>query len=91
MQIRTLLLVAASSCAAPALACDNPPVAVVPDGNTALMLAANRGFLDIVKRLLASGADVNIRAKDGWTALAAAEMIGDTEIAELIKKAGAKR
>ena len=60
------------------------------DGNTALMLAANRGFLDIVRLLLAAGADVNIRAKDGWTALAAAEMVGDAEIAELIRKAGAK-
>jgi ankyrin repeat protein len=34
-------------------------------GNTALMLAANRGFLDVVHLLLARGARVDIVAKDG--------------------------
>jgi hypothetical protein len=40
--------------------------------------------------LLAAGAGVNLRAKDGCTALEAAEMIGDDEIMELLKRAGAK-
>jgi len=42
-----------------------------------------------VRFLVAAGADVHIKAKDGWTALAAAEMIGDMEAASLIKKAAA--
>jgi ankyrin repeat protein len=58
-------------------------------GNTALMLAANRGRLDVVRMLLAAGAEVNARAKDGWTALEAAEMVGDDEIATLLRQAGA--
>ncbi len=60
------------------------------NGNTALMLAANRGLIDIVELLLAADANTNIRAKDGWTALAAAEMIGDTEIADVIRRASTK-
>jgi len=60
------------------------------NGNTALMLAANRGLIGIVELLLAAGANTNIRAKDGWTALTAAEMIGDTEIADIIRKASTK-
>jgi cytohesin len=60
-------------------------------GNTALMLAANRGFLDVVHLLLAHGARIDIVAKDGWTALQAAEMIGDEEIAALLRAAGARR
>ncbi|MEQ9606635.1 MAG: ankyrin repeat domain-containing protein, partial [Kiloniellaceae bacterium] len=59
-------------------------------GNTALMLAANRARLEEVKLLLQAGADPNLKAKDGWTALAAAEMIGDSEIAALLRAAGAK-
>ena len=60
-------------------------------GNTALMLAANRGFADLVRLLLERGARVDSRAKDGWTALQAAEMIGDEEIAALLRAAGASR
>ncbi|MGD1880346.1 MAG: ankyrin repeat domain-containing protein, partial [Kiloniellaceae bacterium] len=59
-------------------------------GNTALMLAANRARLEEVKLLLQAGADVTLKANDGWTALAAAEMIGDDEIAALLRAAGAK-
>ncbi len=58
-------------------------------GNTALMLAANRGFIDLVRLLLDQDAEVGVRAKDGWTALQAAEMIGDDEIVALLRTAGA--
>ena len=59
-------------------------------GNTALMLAANRGRLTVMQRLLGAGADVNVKAKDGWTALQAAEMIGDDEAVALLRDAGAR-
>ena len=59
-------------------------------GNTALMLAANRARLEEVKLLLQAGADPTLKAKDGWTALAAADMIGDSEIVELLRLAGAR-
>ena len=55
------------------------------------MLAANRGYLDILRLLLAHGARVDLTAKDGWTALQAAEMIGDEEAAALLRAAGAER
>ena len=59
-------------------------------GNTALMLAANRGYLDIMRLLLGRGARVDLRAKDGWTAFQAAEMIGDDEAMALLRRAGAQ-
>ncbi|HSR70792.1 MAG TPA: ankyrin repeat domain-containing protein, partial [Kiloniellales bacterium] len=59
-------------------------------GNTPLMLAANNGHLDVVRLLLDRGVDVNARSEDGWTALEAAEMIGDSEIAAQLRAAGAK-
>ena len=64
--------------------------AVAESGVTALMLAANRGFADIVRSLLAAGADPNARAADGWTALEAAEMIGDEPTLAILRKAGAE-
>ncbi len=39
------------------------------DGDTALIAAASRGDLPIVKVLLENHADVNIKNKNGWTAL----------------------
>ena len=60
-------------------------------GNTALMLAANRGYVDIVRLLLGHDARVDVVAKDGWTALQAAEMIGDGAVADVLRDAGARR
>ncbi len=60
------------------------------NGYTALMLAANRGQLAVVEALLEAGAEASIRGRDGWTALAAARMIGDDEIARLLERAGAR-
>ena len=57
------------------------------NGNTALMYAANSGFSDLVERLLANGADVGATARDGWTAIQAAEMVGETAIAERLRAA----
>jgi hypothetical protein len=67
----------------------DPDAREAATGNTALMLAANRARLEEVRLLLQAGADVTLKASDGWTALAAAEMIGDSEIAALLRAAGA--
>jgi len=56
------------------------------DGTTALMWAANAGDIAIVRRLLRAGARVSIVAKDGWTAIKAAEMAGHENIAELLRR-----
>ena len=57
-------------------------------GITALMLAAEKGYIDIVNFLISNGADVNIQTKAGWTALMSAK--GKSEIIDLLKSAGAK-
>ena len=54
-------------------------------GNTALMYAANSGFADLVETLLTRGADVDATASDGWTAIQAAEMVGETAIVERLR------
>ena len=46
---------------------------------------------DIVARLIFAGADVNIAARDGWTALKAADMVGDDAIVRMLRDAGARR
>jgi ankyrin repeat protein len=52
-------------------------------GSTALMLACSYGFEDIAKLLLSSGADPNIQANNGVTALMAAAQTSQ-EIVELL-------
>lgn len=59
-------------------------------GDTALIVAAGRGHVDIVRILLDAGAKVNAKNRDGTTALMAAERWGNTEIIEMLKQAGAK-
>jgi hypothetical protein len=62
-----------------------------PSGYTALMLAAERGDPDIVRRLLEAHAVVNARAGDGRTALMlAAESLGQrTDTVRVLLRAGA--
>ena len=64
------------------------------DGQTALMVAAQglEGFTeldDMVRFLIARGADVNIKTRTGDTALRIAERLGNVHIAELLRAAGA--
>ena len=59
-------------------------------GITALMLAANRGYLEVLRSLIEAGADVPAKAADGWTALKAAEMVGDEDAAALLRAADAR-
>lgn len=63
----------------------NPNATTKKDGHSALMLAANRGMLSTVRKLLNAGADVDLTAQDGWTATEAAEMVGATDIVEALR------
>jgi ankyrin repeat protein len=57
--------------------------------NTALMWAAERGYLDIAQSLLAGGSDVNATNDFGDTALDGAAMQGDIEMTKLLLRNGA--
>jgi ankyrin repeat protein len=47
--------------------------------------------LEGLRSLIEAGADVHAEAADGWTALKAAEMIGDEEAAALLRAADARQ
>jgi ankyrin repeat protein len=98
------------------------PNALDNDGETALIRAARRGHLNIVRALIRAGADVNLRGeyssplcwatiknhvavagyliahgadvnqrnRDGETAIERARIHGHSQIAQLLKRAGAK-
>jgi ankyrin repeat protein len=59
------------------------------DGQTALMFAARKGYMDIVQILLDNGVDVKAKSQYGATALMWAELNHHDEIVELLKKTGA--
>jgi ankyrin repeat protein len=46
---------------------------------------------EMIKALLANGAEVNAKAKDGETALTLAGRKGNTEIVRLLENAGGKK
>ncbi|KAG2198314.1 ankyrin repeat-containing domain protein [Mucor mucedo] len=58
------------------------------DGYTALHLAADRGYLDIVTFLIDSGADLNIRTNDDESALHLACISEQLEVAKLLISRG---
>ncbi|KAL6061854.1 early endosome antigen 1 [Balamuthia mandrillaris] len=61
-------------------------------GNTALMLAIDRGKIDVAVTLIEGGANLEIKGQKGWTALHNAASGGDKgykEVAEALLKAGA--
>ena len=58
------------------------------DGSTPLHLAAWKGHFETAELLIAAGADVNAKMEDGDTPLDLAK--GHPEIAELLRKHGAK-
>ncbi|MGN0022858.1 MAG: ankyrin repeat domain-containing protein, partial [Elusimicrobiaceae bacterium] len=60
------------------------------DGVTPLMMACDRGNIAIVKLLLTNGANVKVKDNNHWTPLQIANQHGFTEIASLLKQAGAK-
>jgi hypothetical protein len=63
-------------------------------GTTALIMACVKGNTDLVKTLVAEGADLNAAADiegEHLTALHAAESEGHKEVADFLKKSGAKQ
>ncbi|XP_044030649.1 3'-5' RNA helicase YTHDC2 isoform X2 [Siniperca chuatsi] len=54
-------------------------------GATPLMVAAGRGFLPQMEQLLNMGADINMKASNGWTALDFAKDFQQTEAMDLLK------
>ncbi len=56
---------------------------------TPLMYAAGSGKPQLVKKLLAAGAAIDVQGKDGITALSLAEGMGQNEIAQILRAAGA--
>jgi ankyrin repeat protein len=58
-------------------------------GDTALMEAAFKGHLPVLQALLDKGAEVNAKTKGGVTALDLASK-GHTEVANLLRRAGAR-
>ena len=68
----------------------NAPVnGTLSDGLTALMIATQYGYLEIVKELLIAGADPNASRTDGATALLWASLQGYLEVVQELLKAGA--
>lgn len=61
------------------------------NGGTPLHVAAFNGHFDVVKYLVAEGAEVNARDKEGWTALSQARDQGFPAIVDWLKKNGATR
>jgi ankyrin repeat protein len=58
-------------------------------GQTALMRAAHRGNVSLVRLLTDRGADLNVSAKYGLTALMLAVIANHTEVVEVLLAAGA--
>ncbi|XP_045156414.2 3'-5' RNA helicase YTHDC2-like [Mercenaria mercenaria] len=52
---------------------------------TPLMIAAGRGFIDIVEQLLAIGADPTVKSSNDWTALDWAKKFEQTDIIALLE------
>uniref|UniRef100_M3ZZJ7 RNA helicase n=1 Tax=Xiphophorus maculatus TaxID=8083 RepID=M3ZZJ7_XIPMA len=66
---------------------ENVPVDVMHSetGSTALMVSAARGFLPQMQQLLSMGADINMKASNGWTALDFAKHFQQTEAMDILK------
>ena len=60
------------------------------EGLTSLMVATLNGNVDVVKALLEKKVDINVKDKNGKTALALAEDKKFQPIVKVLKKAGAK-
>jgi ankyrin repeat protein len=63
--------------------------AAAESGWTPLLLAAQRGHVELAELLVRRGADVNVALPDGQTALHTSAFWGHTEVAELLIEHGA--
>ena len=52
---------------------------------TPLMVAAGRGFPAVVEQLLGLGANTNLRASNGWSAIDWAKNFNQTDVLELLE------
>jgi ankyrin repeat protein len=59
-------------------------------GYTALIYASERGHVNAVRYFIEHGANVNAKKKNGDTALSLAENNGHTEVARILREAGAR-
>jgi ankyrin repeat protein len=61
-------------------------------GQSALILACQnpKPSLDVIKALIAAGADVNLRSRNGYTALTWALSRNNNEVSRILRKAGGK-
>ena len=62
---------------------------VLANGITALMAASQNGYVEVVKELLNSGADINAKDNDGCTALMLASENGHLEVVNELLNRGA--
>ncbi|KAK2567916.1 Kinase D-interacting substrate of 220 kDa B [Acropora cervicornis] len=60
------------------------------NGQTSLIIAAEKGNLEIVHELIKRNVQLNVQDEDGWTALIAACKEGHHEIAKELLEGGAK-
>ncbi len=60
------------------------------DNQTAIMYAATKGHIDIVKALIDRGVDINVKDKDNDTALIIAKKNGYNDIVQFLIESGAK-
>lgn len=60
------------------------------NGDTALFIAARKGYTNVVIELLDRNADFTIKNEDGDTAIDWAKTKGHKYIVDILKKAGAK-
>jgi ankyrin repeat protein len=63
---------------------------LVPAGGAELRAASGEGHLDIVRALLAEGADVNAKTNDGTTALLLASRNGHLDVVQVVLAKGAE-
>ncbi len=59
------------------------------EGNSALQIAIEEENIDMVKLLIGAGADLSYMDADAWNALSTAAWIGNSEIVDILIRAGA--